>query len=335
MKRHAREEEEASSMTIEKRRRRLRGHEPTRQKSDIVLLKDLKERLGSERHVNVYKIDRFIQDWFEEEEEEEEEGGDDDGKKKKKNTNVSSSSLLLFESLKNDIRYTRDVFKIYGRETVAPRRTASFGNPGTNYRFSGASHPSLPLNDPNSPYYETFLKKELKKEEEDDDDDDDDDDERKKYWPSFLYDLVLFLERWMVDHFLPVMKKHSPYWKDILVKNKKEEEEEEEKIRFDDVLINRYETGKEYIGYHADSESDLKKHGIIVSISLGATRDFCFQPNTDNNDNDTRKVTFKYTLNDGDMVVMTDDTQKYTKHAVPKRLRCKEERINLTFRQMK
>jgi hypothetical protein len=56
-------------------------------------------------------------------------------------------------------------------------------------------------------------------------------------------------------------------------------------------------------------------------------------------EDDTRKelskTTFTCPLHDGDMIIMTDDTQKFTKHGVPKRTRCKEPRINLTFRQMK
>lgn len=309
-----RNEEEEEEGTVKKRHCLESTRTTTTTNSDVRLLKDLKETLGEERHVNVYKVDSFIQRWFNKKHYQKTDADDDKQRRS------------LFDRLRNDVRYKRDVFKIYGKETLAPRLTASFGNPGTNYRFSGSSHPSLPLSDPNSPYYDTFLKEKEEKEK------DEDEDERKKYWPSFLYALVTFLETWMVEHFLPVMKKHSPYWKDVVLF----QQQQEEKIRFDYVLINRYETGKEYIGYHADSESDLKKHGIIVSISLGATRDFCFQPiiNVDN-DSKKKKTTFKYALNDGDMVIMTDDTQKYTKHAVPKRTTCKDERINLTFRQMK
>jgi alkylated DNA repair dioxygenase AlkB len=41
-------------------------------------------------------------------------------------------------------------------------------------------------------------------------------------------------------------------------------------------LGNRYHNGHQNIGAHSDSESDLHDNALIVSVSLGATRDFIF-----------------------------------------------------------
>lgn len=174
-------------------------------------------------------------------------------------------SSALFDQLMTCVKFRIDVFKIYGKECTSPRGTASFGNPGTAYRFSGVEHRSVPLNDPTSPYYDHYLKQQQQQQ--------DDDDERKNYWPPFLYSLLIRLERWFTTFFLPVLnekKKNSSHHDD-------DDDEEDTAIRFDYVLINYYANGNNYIGYHSDDERDLKKNGIIASLSLGASRDFCFQ----------------------------------------------------------
>uniref|UniRef100_A0A1I8F8F1 Fe2OG dioxygenase domain-containing protein n=1 Tax=Macrostomum lignano TaxID=282301 RepID=A0A1I8F8F1_9PLAT len=47
--------------------------------------------------------------------------------------------------------------------------------------------------------------------------------------------------------------------------------------RFNFALVNRYATGDNYIGEHRDSEPDLDPSAPIVSLSLGAQRDFYFR----------------------------------------------------------
>ena len=63
-------------------------------------------------------------------------------------------------------------------------------------------------------------------------------------------------------------------------------------------------------------------------VSLGASRDFTFLPKRNNDD----KLTIP--LHDGTVLFMTEPTQKYWKHAIPKRLKVKTARINLTFRKI-
>ena len=63
-------------------------------------------------------------------------------------------------------------------------------------------------------------------------------------------------------------------------------------------------------------------------MSLGASRDFTFLPKLNNDD----KLTIA--LHDGTVLFMTEPTQKFWKHAIPKRRKVKTPRINLTFRRI-
>lgn len=92
-------------------------------------------------------------------------------------------------------------------------------------------------------------------------------------------------------------------------------------------LGNRYRDGHQNIGAHSDDEGDLHPNAFIVSVSLGAPRDFIF----------THKITkekVKILLPPGSVLLMGGDCQKNWKHEVPKRLKVKEPRINLTFRSI-
>lgn len=97
---------------------------------------------------------------------------------------------------------------------------------------------------------------------------------------------------------------------------------------FNFALLNYYENGKNYIGKHADSETDMVKNSVIASVSLGAERDFVLHHNF----RDEKKVV---KLGHGSLLLMGGQCQTYYKHSVPKRLRVKEGRINITFRKMR
>jgi alkylated DNA repair dioxygenase AlkB len=90
-------------------------------------------------------------------------------------------------------------------------------------------------------------------------------------------------------------------------------------------LGNRYINGTQNIGSHSDDEKDISPNSFIVSVSLGTTRDFIFT-----HKETKEKITIK--LNPGSVLLMGGDCQKNWKHELPKRLRVKEPRINLTFR---
>jgi alkylated DNA repair dioxygenase AlkB len=112
-----------------------------------------------------------------------------------------------------------------------------------------------------------------------------------------------------------------------LIINRIEEIFPEEK-KVNAVLCNLYMDGKQVIGKHADKESDLEPNSNIYSISLGAVRRFDI-------DAKVGEERVKKYLGHGSMLVMCRGTQQHYLHSVPKEMKVKEPRINLTFRVVK
>lgn len=94
---------------------------------------------------------------------------------------------------------------------------------------------------------------------------------------------------------------------------------------FNSVMANLYRDGQDSIGAHKDDEPQLDREPIIASINLGAQRDFVAKHDTTGE----RQV---FPLGHGDLVVMSGRSQLDWTHAVPKRARVSEPRINLTYR---
>ena len=92
------------------------------------------------------------------------------------------------------------------------------------------------------------------------------------------------------------------------------------------VLVNKYVDGNHYIGWHSDKERDLDKSYPIVSLSLGARRDFCLRLI------ENKKHKRVVSLGNGDLVVMLAGMQQVWQHSVPKRKGVTKARYNLTFR---
>ncbi|PPU28872.1 MULTISPECIES: alpha-ketoglutarate-dependent dioxygenase AlkB [unclassified Xanthomonas] len=97
---------------------------------------------------------------------------------------------------------------------------------------------------------------------------------------------------------------------------------------FNSVLVNRYRSGNDAMGWHSDDEPELGAQPLIASVSLGATRRFAFK----HRDDAALKQTLE--LAHGDLLLMGGDTQRCYKHALPRTARPVGERINLTFRQI-
>ncbi|WP_372382284.1 alpha-ketoglutarate-dependent dioxygenase AlkB [Xanthomonas sp. NCPPB 1068] len=97
---------------------------------------------------------------------------------------------------------------------------------------------------------------------------------------------------------------------------------------FNSVLVNRYRSGNDAMGWHSDDEPELGAQPLIASVSLGATRRFAFK----HRDDAALKQTLE--LGHGDLLLMGGDTQRCYKHALPRTARQVGERINLTFRQI-
>ena len=95
--------------------------------------------------------------------------------------------------------------------------------------------------------------------------------------------------------------------------------------RFNSVLLNRYRSGADSMGWHADREAELGPQPVIASVSLGAARTF------DLRHNKTGAVQ-SFSLKGGSLLVMKGKTQAEWRHRVPKEPRVIGERINLTFR---
>lgn len=93
-------------------------------------------------------------------------------------------------------------------------------------------------------------------------------------------------------------------------------------------LVNWYEDGDEYIGYHSDNERNLVPNKPIFIVSLGAER--CIKMK-----NKKTNEVVDFILENGSLFVMGGDTQKTHKHSIPKSKTIKEKRISLTFRYLK
>jgi len=97
------------------------------------------------------------------------------------------------------------------------------------------------------------------------------------------------------------------------------------KKKFNFVLINRYEDGNQYIGFHRDDEKELGDKPDVVGVSLGAERTIKFK----SKENDNK---YEIELQHGSMVSMLWPTNEYWQHSIPKQPLVETPRISLTFR---
>lgn len=95
--------------------------------------------------------------------------------------------------------------------------------------------------------------------------------------------------------------------------------------RYNYCLLNRYRTGADSVGLHADDEPGLGNE--IASLSLGATRTFRIRHNA-------TKESRSFEAANGTLIIMAGTMQQFWKHEVPKTAAEVGERINLTFRQV-
>ena len=93
--------------------------------------------------------------------------------------------------------------------------------------------------------------------------------------------------------------------------------------RYNYCLLNRYRSGLDSVGMHADNEPGMGN--VIASLSLGATRTFRIKHNK-------TKEARSFELANGTLLIMGGTMQQFWKHEVPKTAREVGERINLTFR---
>merc|ERR1719498_221513 len=117
-------------------------------------------------------------------------------------------------------------------------------------------------------------------------------------------------------------------WDPFVLKMKEEIEEHASAPRFNSCLLNLYRNGLDSIAWHSDNEPLYGENPTIASISLGAARDFVMKKIADH----SQKWTFL--LEPGDLLLMSGTTQALWLHSLPKRLKEKKPRINLTFRNI-
>jgi alkylated DNA repair dioxygenase AlkB len=103
--------------------------------------------------------------------------------------------------------------------------------------------------------------------------------------------------------------------------------EERAGCTFNSCLLNLYHSGVEGMGWHRDNEPELGPEPVIASMSLGARRRFLFRHRR-------TKQTVEIHLEPGSLLVMSGACQQNWMHSLPKSLRVKEPRINLTFRRV-
>ncbi|RDE24189.1 alpha-ketoglutarate-dependent dioxygenase AlkB [Motiliproteus coralliicola] len=116
-------------------------------------------------------------------------------------------------------------------------------------------------------------------------------------------------------------------WPDPLLALKQQLEQQTGQ-RFNAVLANLYRNGVDSMGWHADDEPELGPNPVIASLSLGQPRPFQLR----RRDDPTQR--YELLLEHGSLLLMAGSTQHHWQHALPKRTRLNQPRINLTFRQI-
>lgn len=118
---------------------------------------------------------------------------------------------------------------------------------------------------------------------------------------------------------------------------------------FNSLLMNRYNGGNDYVGWHADDEKLYGPTPDIASVSFGCERDFFLKKKPykisqgkygeDESPSKRSKVQngpekHRFALKNGSLLLMRGNTQRDWLHSVPKRAKALGMRINLTFRQV-
>lgn len=89
------------------------------------------------------------------------------------------------------------------------------------------------------------------------------------------------------------------------------------------VVLHRYVDGSDTIGMHHDKYMDIDPGSTIVSVSIGAQRDFRIGKKNE-------YTTFA--VSDGDTVLIEDAVNREMKHGIPPRKRCTGTRYSITAR---
>lgn len=98
-------------------------------------------------------------------------------------------------------------------------------------------------------------------------------------------------------------------------------------IKYNFCLVNKYNDGNNYIGYHYDSEKNLVNKSSIASFSIGQTRKMAFKNKSN--------LIYKLDIKENDLLVIDYPTNKFWKHSILKtQVKNIGPRVNFTFRLM-
>lgn len=97
---------------------------------------------------------------------------------------------------------------------------------------------------------------------------------------------------------------------------------------FNGILVNRYNTGSDYISAHSDDESNLDPIGV-VAISYGSSRIFRIR------DKKTKTIVNDFYTENNSILHMGGDFQKEFTHEIPIEKGIIEPRYSFTFRKHK
>jgi alkylated DNA repair dioxygenase AlkB len=97
---------------------------------------------------------------------------------------------------------------------------------------------------------------------------------------------------------------------------------------FNHVLANRYRTGDDSMGLHADAEPELGRDPVVATLSFGATRRLVVRARRASGDR------HDLALGHGALLIMGGTCQRHYVHGIPRQPGAVGERISLTFRRL-
>ncbi len=100
-------------------------------------------------------------------------------------------------------------------------------------------------------------------------------------------------------------------------------------VPFNHVLANRYRSGDDSMGLHADDEPELGPDPVVAIVSLGTARRLVVKPRRERD-----RERHDLQLGHGTLLVMGGTCQRHYVHGVPRQAGTQGERISLTFRRL-
>src|SRR5215471_5406000 len=100
-------------------------------------------------------------------------------------------------------------------------------------------------------------------------------------------------------------------------------------VPFNHVLLNRYRSGDDSMGLHAEDEPELGPRPTVAIVSLGATRRLVVRPRRGR-----APERHDLALGHGALLVMGGTCQRHYVHGIPRQAGAAGERISLTFRRL-